>query len=94
MTTGIWNNEQGIITEGQGNVTGVDDGISFRAVLIRHLHTGFPFFSQEVQEAILQYINIQYWAIVTLDSNNPNMPIEYGRNWTGGFEVATGRSQT
>lgn len=93
MTTGIWNNQQGVITEGQGNVTEGNDGIGFKAILIRYLHAAFPFFSQEVQEAITQYINIQYWALVSLDSNNPDIPVEYGRNWTGGFQVATGQSQ-
>lgn len=91
MNTPIWNTPQGVIFEGNGNVTQGDDSIGFKSVLIRNLHRVSQWMDQEVQEAILQYVNIQYWSLVNNDSNNPMMPVEYGRNWTGTFELATGQ---
>ncbi len=93
MTTSTWNNPQGIIFEGTGNVTASEDGIGFKAILIRYLHTAYQFFDEDVQDAIRQYIDIQYCALVNDDSNDPEMPVEYGRNWTGVYEVATGQTQ-
>lgn len=47
----------------------------------------------EMQSAIVQYINIQYWSMVNRDSNDPSHPTLYGRNWPGPkYEGVTGES--
>ena len=92
MNTPLWNTAQGAIFEGRGNVTASDDGIGFKSVLIRNLHRVYDWMDADVQEAITQYVNIQYWSLVNYDSNDPAQPMQYGRNWTGpSFEVATGQ---
>ncbi|ORX35268.1 glycosyl hydrolase family 76-domain-containing protein [Kockovaella imperatae] len=92
MNTPVWNTDQGVIFEGAGNVTQGNDAIGFKSVLIRNLHRISQWMDSDVQEAIRQYVNIQYWSLVNNDSNNPNMPIQYGRNWTGTYEVSTGQT--
>ena len=91
MTTSVWNNAEGIITQGVGsNLTSNDFPIIFGDVLIRYLHQYFDYFDAEVQKAIIQYVNIQYYAITQLDSNSRTHPKLYGRNWTGpGYVLAT-----
>lgn len=93
MTTNIWNNAQGVITEGAGDPSEGDDGVGFKAILIRYLHQSYPILSAKVQVAIRQYINIQYWSLVNKDSNDPKHPVQYGRNWVGPFVEALGQTQ-
>lgn len=90
MVTSNWNTPSGIIFEGDGyNVTKERFGMAFRSALIRFLHQSYAYVDADTQAAILQYINIQYYAITQLDSNNPISPDEYGRNWTGEYKDAT-----
>lgn len=91
MTTSIWNDEQGIITQAVGyNPTSTNFTLTFGPVLIRYLDRSYDFFDKHMQRAILDYVNIQYWAITQLDSNSKTDPTLYGRNWTGpAYELAT-----
>ena len=90
MSTTAWNTDQGIIKEADGaNATAQDFDISFPPVLINYLRRSSEYFTSDLQEAILQYINIQYYALTQLDSDNPNAPLRYGRNWTGKYETST-----
>lgn len=90
MVTSHWNTPSGIIFEGDGSNSKKElFGMTFRSVLIRFLHQAYIYFDADTQVAILQYINIQYYAISQLDSNDPANPDKYGRNWTGKFEDAT-----
>lgn len=95
MTNDVWNNPQGIIREGEGSPRESDDSIGFKSILIRYLTKAHPWLSDEkVKAAIVQYINIQYWALTTLDSDSPSHPIRYGRNWTGpAYNVSSEHAQ-
>ena len=94
LQTQKWNDDQGVLNEGNGDVTKSDDGVEFKAILIRDLHRAYPYFSDEQLKAdILQFINIQYWALTQLDSDSKTQPVNYGRNWTGDYVLATGPSQ-
>lgn len=90
MVTPDWNTPSGIIFEGNGyNSRKELFGMSFRSVLIRFLHQSYAYVDADTQAAILQYINIQYYAITQLDSNDPAKPTKYGRNWTGEYKDTT-----
>ena len=93
IQTTQWNTPSGFIKEGAGDPAQDDDGVGFKAILIRYLRQAHRYVSKDVQEAIVDYINIQYYAITQLASNDPSHPVEYGRNWTGpGFKVATAKT--
>jgi hypothetical protein len=94
MTTDVWNTAEGIIKEAEGPATASDDAIGFKSIMIRYLAKAHPWLNDEnVKAAILRYINIQYWALTTLDSDSPT-PIRYGRNWTGpAFNVSSEHAQ-
>ena len=80
----------GIIKEADGlNATAADFDISFPPVLINYLRRASQYFSSDLQAAITQYINIQYYGLTQLDSNNPEAPLTYGRNWTGSYVSST-----
>jgi len=84
MTTKQWNTDKSIIKEGDGSPTGVDNVIAFKPILIRYLAKAYPWLQDEgVKAAILQYINIQYWALTTRAADSSSHPVNYGRNWTG-----------
>jgi hypothetical protein len=95
MNTGVWNTAEGIINEAEGSATASDDAIGFKSILIRYLAKAHPWLSDEgVKAAIVQYINIQYWALTTLSSDAATHPIRYGRNWTGpAFNVSSQHAQ-
>ena len=95
MNNDVWNNPQGIIKEGEGSATASDDSIGFKSILIRYLTKAHPWLADEdVKAAIVRYINIQYWALATLDSDSPSHPIRYGRNWTGpAYNVSSEHAQ-
>lgn len=82
INTPQWNNDQGIIKEGAGS-PGRDDGIGFKAVLIRSLLNSYRFFDKSLQTAIIDYVNIQYYAVTQLNSDDSKKPTSYGRNWAG-----------
>lgn len=91
MTTSEWNDNRGIITAGVGKTLN-SNGFKLTAgpALIRYLHQSYQYFDADTQAAIIQYINIQYYAITQLDSNSPTAPQMYGRNWTGpAYEIAS-----
>jgi len=76
MNTPQWNNNQGIIKEGEGDAIGENDAIGFKSVLIRYLTKAYPWISDnDIKAAILQYINIQYYALVNLASDDKYAPI-------------------
>jgi len=84
MSTGQWNTASGIIKEGEGTATGSDDVMGFKSIMIRYLAKVYPWLADEgIKAAIVQYINIQYWALTTLDSDSSTHPVKYGRNWNG-----------
>lgn len=95
MNNDVWNDPQGIIKEGEGSATASDDSIGFKSILIRYLTKAHPWLTDEdVKAAIVQYINIQYWALTTLSSDSPSHPIRYGRNWTGpAYNVSSEHAQ-
>ena len=95
MNTYVWNTPQGINKESDGESANSDDSIGFRAILIRYLHKAHPYLQdQSVKDAIVRYINIQYWALTQLSSDDINQPIRYGRNWTGpAFNISTEHAQ-
>lgn len=84
MSSGQWNTAGGVIKEGEGTATGSDDVMGFKSIMIRCLAKVHPWLADEgIKAAIVQYINIQYWALTTLASNPPTHPVQYGRNWNG-----------
>lgn len=90
MVTSDWNTLSGIIFEGDGhNSTKEGFGMTLRSALIRFLHESYAYVDADTQAAILQYINVQYYAITQLDSDDPAKPEKYGRNWTGEYKDAT-----
>ena len=95
MTTDVWNTPEGVIDEAEGSATASDDAIGFKSIMIRYLVKAHPWLSDEtVKAAIVQYINIQYWALTTLDSDSAKHPIRYSRNWTGpAFNVSSEHAQ-
>jgi predicted alpha-1,6-mannanase (GH76 family) len=95
MTTGQWHTDKGVIKEGEGDAAVSDDGIGFKSIMIRYLAKVHPWLADEgVKAAIVQYINIQYWALTTLASNSATHPVQYGRNWNGpAYTVSTVHAQ-
>lgn len=91
MDTTRWNDPTGIIKEGQGDAMKDDDGVGFKAILIRALHTAYPWVSSQVQANTVQYLNIQYYAITQLDSDSKTKPTNYGRNWLGPYVASTSK---
>ena len=89
-----WNNAQGIIKEGRGDVSESDDGIGFKSILIRYLQKSVPWIQDaELATAITEYVNIQYYALSQLDSDYMTHPRKFGRNWEGPFSVSTDHAQ-
>ena len=94
IQTTQWNNDQGVLIDGNGPVNESSDGVEFRAVLIRDLHLAYDYFTDDQLKAdIIQYVNIQYWALTQLDSDSGSMPVNFGRNWSGVYELSTGPAQ-
>jgi len=95
MNTPIWNTASGINKEGAGDEAASDDSIGFKSIMIRYLHKAYPWFTDEaVKAAVVQYINIQYWALTQLGSDSSTHPIRYGRNWTGpAFNLSSEHAQ-
>lgn len=84
MTTKNWNTAKGINKEGEGPVGSSDNIIGFKSIMIRYLAKAYSWFADvDVKAAILQYVNIQYWAMTTRASDSQSHPVNYGRNWTG-----------
>jgi hypothetical protein len=84
MNTGQWNTAKGINKEGEGPVDESENIIGFKSIMFRYLAKAHPWLADEgVKSAILQYINIQYWALTSRASDSPSHPVNFGRNWTG-----------
>ncbi|KUJ06785.1 uncharacterized protein LY89DRAFT_743424 [Mollisia scopiformis] len=91
LTTNIWNTNQGVLLHTSNTSTKV---VGIQSVLIRRLHFVYPFMDADVQDAIRQYVNIQYWSLVNYDSDNATKPLLYGSSWDGPkYTAATGRTQ-
>jgi predicted alpha-1,6-mannanase (GH76 family) len=89
-----WNNAQGIIKEGKGNETVSDDAIGFKSILIRYLQKSIPWLQDDdLTNAITEYVNIQYYALSQLDSDDKNKPLQFGRNWEGPYSSSTDHAQ-
>lgn len=94
MRLPVWNTPQGVNKDGEGAADGSADPIGFKSILIRYLNKAYPYFSKDVQASIRHYVNIQYWAMVNLASDDAYAPIRYGRNWTGpAFNLSTEHAQ-
>ena len=93
QTSAPWNADNGVNKEGQGPDHSNDNSIWFRPILMRGLMTAHPYMPVDVQAAIVQYINIQYYSLVNNDSNDPKAPVQFGRYWPGPFSVSTSQSQ-
>ena len=96
MTSDEFNDSRGILKKGVGsNLTAPSWFITNSPELVRFLQNAYPYFDADLQGAIVQYTNIQYWAITQLDSDSKTAPLLYGRNWTGpAFEIATNQTVT
>lgn len=94
MTLPNFNAPNGVVKEGEGDPKGTGDELTFKAVYIRCLNKARQYLDAETQEAIRRYVNIQYWSMATVDSDNASQPGWYGRNWTGpGYDGYTAQSQ-
>lgn len=89
-----WNSDNGIISEGKGDVTQSDDGIGFKSITIRYLVKVMPWIDdEELTQAIKDYVAIQYYALTQLDSDSKENPVQYGRNWQGPYSISTRHAQ-
>ena len=71
MTTSEWNDALGITKQAVGsNLTSTNFTLTFGPVLIRYLDRSYDYFDADMQHAILDYINLQYWAITQLDTKS------------------------
>lgn len=62
--------------------------------MIRFLHKSMDWFGDEdLKSAVRYYINIQYYGITQLASDNGSKPVRYGRNWLGPYVLSTDHSQ-
>ena len=67
-----------------------NDNITFKSILIRALYDSFNYFGdEELKNAVREYINIQYYGVTQLGSDNPAAPVNYGRNWVGPYAAST-----
>lgn len=89
-----WNSDNGIISEGKGDATKSDDGIGFKSIMIRYLNRVLPWLDDsKIAEAMREYVNIQYYALSQLDSDDKTAPVRFGRNWQGPYTVSTRHAQ-
>ena len=89
-STAPWNNDNGIIKEGSGDAMKTDDGIGFKSIMIRYLHKAALLIDQpDLTDAIREYVNIQYYGLSQLASDDPDHPVQYGRNWLGPYVPST-----
>lgn len=95
MTNANWNTPSGVMKEGEGNPKETNDVVEFKAILTRYLLKAYPWLEdQHLKAAIVKFVNVQYWGMVTLDSDSAEHPITYGRNWTGpSYSTWTSHSQ-
>ena len=95
MTTTAWNSDNGIISEGNGDPSAQTNVQGFKAILIRYLHQAYPYLTDsDTKQAIIDYVNIQYYGLSQLDSDSQSQPVNYGRNWTGpGYENTNPHTQ-
>lgn len=81
LTTDLWNSNKGVLVghtmPGQTEVAGL------KSVLVRNMALIYPLMDAEMQAALLQYINIQYWSLVNFDSDDASRPVNYGVSWNG-----------
>lgn len=90
MTSAVWNTPQGVIFEENASQSPAGRSVvGLMGVLIRRLHTVYAFMDADVQEAIRQYVNIQYWSLVNHDSDDATKPLVFGKSWPGPY-VAPG----
>ena len=63
--------------------------------MIRYLQKAYYWIKDEdIKAAIVQYINIQYYALTHFAADSDTMPIRYGRNWTGpAFNLSSQHAQ-
>lgn len=88
MTTDLWNTEQGVFANGTKDKS-APMVAGLKSVLIRGLHLVSPLMDADMQNAILQYVNIQYWSLANYDSDNAAQPLRYGPNWNGPRNFST-----
>lgn len=83
------NSGHGIMQEGAATFTGPFGLAGLQSIIIRRFNQLFGLFTNSVQQAMLQYANIQYWALTQCDSDSPSQPNIYGPYWTGPYDVST-----
>lgn len=90
-----WHADSGVIKEGGGPAGDSNDGIGFKSVLVRGLYRSWEYFwDEQLKHAIREYINIQYYGLTQLASDNQKQPVNFGRTWSGPkFELSTSHAQ-
>lgn len=86
MTSNVWNTPQGVLFEATAKDSpGRRSVVGLMGVLIRRLHLIYAFMDEDMQAAIRQYVNIQYWSLVNRDSDDAEKPLVFGKDWTGPY---------
>ena len=95
MNTYTWNTPQGIINESEGPDSESNDAIGFKSIMLRYMHKAYYWISDEdIKSAIVQYVNIQYYAMTHFAADSAVSPIRYTRNWTGpAFNISSQHAQ-
>jgi hypothetical protein len=88
-----WHTPEGIIKEGQGPALEGGDSVMWKPILVRSLAKAAPILGGQIQRAIRQYLNIQYWGASQHDADSGSKPVWFGRNWQGPYEGHTDQTQ-
>ena len=84
LKTSAWNTDLGVIKEGSGPWDESNDAIGFKSIYVRYLQKAHDLISrQDVKDAIVQYVNVQYDSLVWMASDSVENPVNFGRSWNG-----------